>query len=69
VSSKIERSHKSTCDGRSIPILDLVNLHGERKYFIIEEFRNPSKDERFFFLCFLMVSNNSSLYTSMPNLI
>jgi len=44
VSSKIERSHNSTCDGQSIPVLDLVNLHEERKHFIIEEFRNPSKD-------------------------
>jgi len=44
VSSKIERSHKSSCDGQSIPILDLVNLHGERKDFIIEEFRNAFKD-------------------------
>jgi hypothetical protein len=44
VSPRIERSHKSTCDGQSIPILDLVNFRGERKDFIIEEYFNASKD-------------------------
>jgi hypothetical protein len=48
---RIEKDSGSNSDGQSIPVIDLADLHGEKRSSIVEQLKRASEEWGFFQVC------------------
>jgi hypothetical protein len=47
----VEKASGSNSDGQSIPVIDLADLHGEKRSSIVEQLKRASEEWGFFQVC------------------
>ncbi len=48
---QVEKASGSNSDGQSIPVIDLADLHGEKRSSIVEQLKRASEEWGFFQVC------------------
>jgi hypothetical protein len=63
---RIEKASGSNSDGQSIPVIDLADLHGEKRSSIVEQLKRASEEWGFFQVCHELLVISFLLKISLP---